>query len=165
MPDPEAAGRPVRELIELVRGVRNARAEAGIEPTEWLQGRVYLADGHTRATFESLAASLAPLARTRFLPVDSRAALDALGEGGLVVVAGSNEVRVTRPRADRDRQRLRLDRELVEARRLLAAAEARLANPDFVSRAPARVVDGARTRAGELKERVEVLAERLAERA
>ncbi len=165
VPSPEVAGRPVRELIDLVRGVRNARAEAGIEPTEWLHGRVYLGDAHTRATFESLAPSLAPLARTRFSRVDSRAELDTFGEAGLVVVAGPNEVRVTRTRADQGRERARLDRELEEALRLLEGAEARLANPDFVLRAPERVVDATRARVAELRERVEVLAERLAERA
>jgi valyl-tRNA synthetase len=43
----------------------------------------------------------------------------------------------------------------------LAAAEARLADQAFTSRAPASVVEGARTRAAELREQVERLEERL----
>jgi valyl-tRNA synthetase len=159
--DPDAAGRPVNELIDLVRGIRNARAEAGIEPTEWLEGHVYMGDRETRSAFGPLAASLAPLARTRFSAVEARADLEAAGEGGLVVVAGGNEARVTRGQADQARERARLERELGEAERLLGAAEARLANPDFVTRAPQAVVDGARARVTELRERVELLTDRL----
>ncbi len=159
--DPDAAGRPVNELIDLIRGIRNARAEAGIEPTEWLEGHVYMGDPETRSAFGPLAASLAPLARTRFSAVEARADLETAGEGGLVIVAGGNEARVTRGQADQARERARLERELGEAERLLGAAEARLANPDFVARAPQAVVDGARTRVAELHERVELLTDRL----
>ncbi len=168
VPDPEAAGRPVRELIEVVRGIRNARLEAGIEPTDWLEGRVYLADTETRDAFGPLAVSLAPLARTRLSAVEEREALDrgSMDAGaGLVVVSGSNEARVVRGEADRGRERARLERELDEARRLLEATQERLANQQFVSRAPANVVDGARARATDLRERVAVLSERLGERS
>ncbi len=161
VPDGEAAERPVRELIELLRGIRNARSEAGIEPAEWLAAHVYCAEATTREAFAALASSLAPLARTRLVAVEARADLDRSAADGLVVVAGPNEARVVRGAADVARERARLERELEESRRLLDAAEARLANPEFVARAPRHVVDGARTRAQELRERVALLAARL----
>jgi valyl-tRNA synthetase len=59
------------------------------------------------------------------------------------------------------RDRARLERELVEAQTMLAAARSRLANDSFTSRAPAAVVEGARARAGELELLVARLSERL----
>ena len=51
-------------------------------------------------------------------------------------------VRVGTPHADSaDLERDRLERELAEAEGWLAAARERLANPSFVSRAPAEVVE------------------------
>ena len=163
VPDQDAAERPVRDLVEVVRGIRNARAESGIDPGEWLEGRLYLDDRETRETFDQLAGSLAPLARTRLVQVVTQEALDAAGDG-LSVVVGRHSARVTRGSADLARERARLERELEETRRLLSAAESRLANGDFVARAPASVVDGARARAGELRERAAALAERLGDR-
>ena len=90
-------------------------------------------------------------------------ALEAAGDG-LSVVVGRHMARVTRGSADLARERARLERELEETRRLLSAAESRLANADFVARAPASVVDGARARAAELRERAAALAERLGDR-
>ena len=60
-----------------------------------------------------------------------------------------------------DLDRSRLERELAEAEGWLAAARERLANPSFVGRAPAAVVDGARAREAELADQVGRLRERL----
>jgi valyl-tRNA synthetase len=59
------------------------------------------------------------------------------------------------------RDRARLEKELVEAESHLAAARGRLANPAFTDRAPAAVVEGARTREAELSEQVARLRQRL----
>jgi len=85
----------------------------------------------------------------------------APGDGIIVIVGRDVETRVRRAGADLARERARLEKELAEARGLLEAADARLANESFVSRAPADVVEGARRRAAELRERVAVLEERL----
>ena len=50
-----------------------------------------------------------------------------------------------------------LEKELAETEKLLASTRAKLANEGFVSKAPAAVVDGVRTREAELAE----LADRL----
>ncbi len=86
----------------------------------------------------------------------------APGEGTLVVVGRDVEVRLRRAGADLARERARLEKELAEARTLLAAGDGRLANEAFISRAPAEVVEAARRRAAELRDRVAVLEERLA---
>jgi valyl-tRNA synthetase len=57
--------------------------------------------------------------------------------------------------------RLRLQKELFEAKARLAAAHDRLANPAFIEKAPGAVVDGARSRLAELEQQVRRLRERL----
>jgi valyl-tRNA synthetase len=161
--DVEAEAR-VSTLLDLVRAVRNARSEARVEPAAWLPVDVYVPSALTEA-FGALAPALSRLARAKPLTeqTDPRTVRELAGSG-LSVIVGEMEA-VVRPAA-RDgeqeaRDRARLERELAEARSMLAAAEARLANEAFLSKAPPAVVEGARVRAAELSELVERLAARL----
>jgi len=150
------AERSVEELLDLVRGLRNARSEAGLEPSTWLRVDVTLPDD-LAVSFDGLRPALERLARAK--PLERVAAGVELGGGGsLAVVAGRIEAAVrSEAAADAgtiDRDRARLGKELAEAERLLAAARSRLEDPRFAERAPGPVVDAARTRVSELQERV-----------
>ena len=57
--------------------------------------------------------------------------------------------------------RARLEKELADTERLLAAARARLANDAFTSKAPAAIVEGARASEAELADQAERLRDRL----
>ena len=57
--------------------------------------------------------------------------------------------------------RARLEKELADTERLLEAARARLANESFTSKAPAAIVEGARTSEAELADQAARLRERL----
>ena len=169
----------VGALIELVRGIRNARSEARIEPGSWLP--VDLAMGQALGdTFEELRPAIARLARARPLrrhltPEALHAATHAAthaAEGGLTIVSGEIEAVVT-PTADGGglmtggavsstaADRARLERELAEAETHLAAATARLASEGFTAKAPRSVVEGARVREAELADQVDRLRARL----
>jgi valyl-tRNA synthetase len=159
-----AAEAEVASLIELVRAVRNARAEARIEPAAWLPVDVFVPES-LGDTFEALKPAIERLSRAR--PLAREAAVEAIrrnSDGGLSVIAGDIEA-VVRPaakdEAQEGRDRARLERELAEAQGLLAASRARLANEAFTSKAPAAVVDGVRARTAELEELVGRLAQRL----
>ncbi|HET7727091.1 MAG TPA: valine--tRNA ligase [Candidatus Limnocylindrales bacterium] len=160
-----AAEAEVEALIELVRGIRNARAEARIEPGSWLPVDVAL-PASLGPAFATLEPVIARLARARPLTRHvSREALAGLAaRGGLTVIAGELEAVVGRDRADAITdalERARLEKELGDAERLLDAARARLANEAFVAKAPPAVVDGARAREAELADQVERLRDRL----
>jgi valyl-tRNA synthetase len=154
----DAAG-AVEDLLALIRAIRAARADAGIEAASWLEARLVLPDPAVRAAYEALADAFARLARVRVAEVLPET-LPAGSAGALTVLAGAMEARLDRGDADLERERARLQRELEEARGLLRAAETRLANDAFVSRAPMAVVDAARARAAELAELVARLEER-----
>ncbi|MGA3030813.1 MAG: valine--tRNA ligase [Candidatus Limnocylindrales bacterium] len=154
----------VAALIDLVRAVRNARAEARVEPAAWLPVDVLVPEWLV-STFRALQPAIERLSRAR--PLVRASGLDPIRHGvagGLAVIAGEIEA-VVRPAARDDaqaeRDRARLERELAEAQGLLASARARLANEAFTSKAPPPVVEAARARATELEELVARLAGRL----
>jgi valyl-tRNA synthetase len=178
-PGPEVAARrdpaaeaDVEVVIELVRGVRNARSEARLAPAAWLPVDV-VADGRVSAAIESLRPAVERLARAQPLTVrlTTDQASSPAGAEGLTVVGTGFAAVVGRPsagpgteagaQAAADLERERLGRELAAAQALLAASQARLANPAFTSKAPAAIVDGARARQAELAEQVRRLEDRL----
>ena len=159
-----AAEVEVGALLDLVRAVRNARAEARIEPAAWLPVDVYVPDS-LGPTLEALRPAIERLARAR--PLGRAASVDSVRgdvEGGLSVIVGDIEAVVrpaARDEAQGERDRARLERELADAQALLASARARLANGAFTGKAPPTVVEGARARAAELEELVTRLTGRL----
>ncbi len=158
----------VSDLIELVRAIRNARAEAKLEPSRLLPVDVVV-PAELGGAFEALRPAVERLARAR--PLERRLTREALaataGPTDLAVIAGELEalVRVgsTGDAADGSAalDRARLERELAEAEEWLIAARERLANEAFISRAPAAIVEGARAREAELADQVSRLRERL----
>jgi valyl-tRNA synthetase len=154
----------VAALIDLIRGIRNARSEAGIEPGAWLPTHVAVPSSLVE-TFEALQPAIERLARARpLVRHDTRDALHRATESrGLAVISGELEGLVAPAAAEAagERELARLRRELEEAEGFLAGARARLANDAFVSKAPPAVVDGARAREAELAETVARLRARL----
>ncbi|HET7028211.1 MAG TPA: valine--tRNA ligase [Candidatus Limnocylindrales bacterium] len=160
-----AAEREVEAVLGLVRGIRNARTEAGFDPRVQLRVDVALPVG-LGPTFEALRPAVERLARAR--PLERRLTREALGAarapGSLTVLAGPIEAVVSAPTLDGGTarvERTRLERELAEAERLLATARARLANDAFVSKAPEPIVAGARAREAELADQVARIRDRL----
>jgi valyl-tRNA synthetase len=164
----EVAEAEVDTVVQLIRAIRNARAEAHIDPGARLPVDVVvpLSIG---PTFEALRPAFARLAHAR--PLERHLTPEALaaateGSAGLAVMIGEAEAIVrhgagaTSEASALDRGRL--EKELADAERLLAAARERLANPDFVTKAPAAVVEGAVAREVELAGQVARLRERLA---
>ena len=162
-----AAEAQVGALVELVRAVRNARADAKLEPGAWLPLDVFVEPDLADA-LESLRPALERMGRAR--PLTRHATRDALhgiagAAGGLAVIAGPAEAIVGTPQADSvaaEADKARLEKELADAERLLDAARARLANETFTAKAPPAVVEGARAREAELAEQVTRLRDRLA---
>ncbi len=159
--DPEAE-EAFNALIELVRGIRNARAEAGVEPAKWIAADVY--PGALTASFNEMRAELGFLGRI----ADDHLVIDD-GEPrhapqSLTVLASS--VIASLPLADMvdlDAERARLGNELAEAQMEKGRAEAQLANESFLARAPEKVVAVQRERLARATEQISVLESRLAD--
>jgi valyl-tRNA synthetase len=163
--DPEADA-TVGDVLDLIRGIRNARAEAGVEPGAWLPATVSAPDA-TTAGVGALAPIIERLARLRPLTVADTGgpALDRLvpAAGSLAVVSGRLQAAIERPNgaSSNDRDRDRLEKDLAQTEEHLAAARARLADPRFTERAPAHIVAGARESEAELAAQAASLREKL----
>jgi len=128
---------------DLVGEVRRFRAEHGLAPRHPLE--VVVADPHGIAApwWQGQLESLAWV-------TPAWAPQPPAGEGWTRLALGPLEAFVSLAgKADASAERERLDRALADAEGLLAAAEAKLGNPQFVERAPAPVVEKERARAAE----------------
>jgi valyl-tRNA synthetase len=156
-----AVERNVGQVLDLVRGIRNARAEARIQPGAWLDAQL-AAPGDANQVVTELRPAIERLARVKATVLAAEVA--ALGaEGKLAVVAGRLEASLV-PHADPEvvaRERDRLERELAQVEGRLASVRARLADPAFTGRAPAAVVDGARRSEANLAAQAASLREKL----
>ncbi len=155
----------VGTFIDLITGVRNARAEARIEPSARVPLDVHVPED-LGPTFEALRPAIGRLSKAD--PIRRRLTagdLDAARQdGGLTILAGPVEAVVGRPEVDPAAAALeleRLTRDLADLERRLDGVRGRLRNPGFIDKAPAAVVDGARALEAELMEQVERVQERL----
>jgi valyl-tRNA synthetase len=160
----------VGAIVELVHGIRNARADARVEPATRLPLDIAV-PARLSATFAALGPAVERMARARPLRVHATPAAlrDAAGWDGLAVISGDLEALVgTGPGAADGAARPdvgRLEKELADVERFLAAARERLSDQAFVSKAPPAVVEGARAREAELAETVARLRSRLGREA
>ncbi|HYO42374.1 MAG TPA: valine--tRNA ligase [Candidatus Limnocylindrales bacterium] len=164
----EAAEAQVGALVELVRAVRNARADARLEPAAWLPLDVFV-EPELGPALEALRPAIERLARAK--PLRRHLTREDLhgtagAAGGLAVIAGLAEAVVgtgtsAADPAAAEADRARLEKELADAEGLLAAARARLGNEAFTSKAPPAIVEGARASEAELADQVDRLRDRL----
>ncbi len=162
-----AAEAEVAPVLDLIRGIRNARTEAGIAPAARLPLALAV-PAPLRRTVEALEPAIERLARVGpvELVADATALASAREGGGLTVLAGPLEAVLGAAVPDArtvDLEVARLRRELATVEARLGAVQARLANPAFVERAPASIVDGARRLEAELRAEVERIEGRLGE--
>ena len=146
----------VELLIEVVRAIRNVRAEFKIEP-----GR--LLDAVISAPADGLAAeaeAIRQLARVGTLAFSD----DAPSEHAVRLVLPRATVTLALGDAvDLDAERTRLGAEAAEAEKYLAGLSARLGNAQFTDRAPAEVVERERERLEQGSARLARIRELLAE--
>jgi valyl-tRNA synthetase len=149
-------------LIEIVRAIRTARQEAGVEPGRWIAAKI--AAGPFAGEFEGARQELATLARVADDQLSIVATDDGAKRQALTVVAG--EVVATLPLAglvDLDVERARLGKELATVEADRDRAQAQLANEAFTARAPAHVVEAQRRRLAQTVEQFDLLRRRLDE--
>jgi len=128
----------VAELKSLIDACRALRGEMGISPAQKLP----LVAAGERARLESFAPYLRALAR-----LDAVEIVDALPAGSVAPVQVVGETRLMlKVEVDVDAERRRLDKELTRVDGEIRKAQAKLANPSFVDRAPAAVVAQERER-------------------
>jgi len=148
-------------FAELVRAIRNARAEYDVEPGRRIA--TIIAAGDNLGFLRKQAAVLETLAHIDGQQLTLEARLDSKPDKALALVGVGFECYL--PLAallDLDKERARLSAELEQLTREVARSEKLLANPGFMSKAPEAVVQKERDKAADYQERQAKLRERLA---
>jgi valyl-tRNA synthetase len=145
---------------EIVRAIRNARAEYNVPPGRRI-GALISAGEHLAlvqaqlpliANLASLDSVHVQLAESLAIPAKSA----NMVAGGVVIALPLADL------VDLDAEIARLRKELANAEKMAGSTSARLANPGFVASAPAHVVEGARQQLAEWEGKKAQIQERLA---
>jgi valyl-tRNA synthetase len=145
-------------LMELIRGVRNARAEAGVVPGRWITALI--AAGGRAGVLEREREILARLARIDREALTIQEAMDAPEKA---VTLAFGDVTCYLPlvgMVDLAEEKARLEKELADLEAQIARGEELLAGP-FAQRAPAHVVQRERAKLAELQATRGTVVERL----
>ncbi len=171
----EAAEADMAVLQEVIAAVRRFRAEHQVPPARRPRLTIFPASQAQAELFRAEAESVCRLTRLETVEVGPapaggrRGAPPApagLGPGGpaaKLLAAGAELYLPLEGLLDLDEERARLHRELGTLAQERARSEAKLANPPFVEKAPAAVVDKARARLAEVAEAQAKVEAQLAE--
>ena len=152
-----AAVRQFGLVQELVGAIRQIRAEYDVQPGKTVRAMVQHPGAGTRDAVTAEAGTVRRLARLSDLTFDDASE----GVGGYAVLSDGTGVFVPLGDAiDVARECERLGTELARLEQLIASQEKKLGNEQFVSRAPAAVVENERTKLASWKEQAGALADK-----
>jgi valyl-tRNA synthetase len=149
-------------LIRAITAIRGARSELGVPPSAKLTLRVRDAGEITRARFERHREAIIRL--TRLADIEPTGEAPPRGSVQILI----DEATMVVPLAgvvDLEQERARLGRELAKTASELKRFEQKLANPSFLDRAPAEVVEEQRQRrdeADQIRQKLEAALARIA---
>jgi valyl-tRNA synthetase len=156
-----AAEEELRLVIEVVKAIRNIRAEANVPPQKKVTA-VCQAASEKLALLESCKdylTSLAGLDRLQLLGLDVPQPPKTVSSvaGGITVLIPLEGL------VDVGREVGRLTKELTQLETEIGKTEARLASPEFTTKAPPQVVEKERVKVAGFKEKAAKIRERLAQ--
>ncbi len=157
----EGAEAEFEAVQDLVRAVRTIRSNFQVPPGEKVKAlvRASVERAETHAAAAGLVAVLAGIAHLEAGPEVAKPA-----QAATEVLAGGDEVYVPlEGLIDVEAERARLGERIAKERGFLAGIEKKLANENFVTKAPAKVVEREKKRAEEVREALAALEKNLEE--
>ena len=146
----------MQRIMDVVRGVRNRRAEMNVPPSR--KTNLFIATAAPQA-FEQGKAILAKLAYANQVTIGESFSM----EGAVTIVTdGARAYIPMEELVDKQAELARLSKERETAKKQLAQNEGKLNNPGFLSKAPEQVVAGVREEAEKLKERLQLIESSIA---
>ncbi|MEZ4525622.1 MAG: valine--tRNA ligase [Desulfobacterales bacterium] len=147
---PEAEAR-METVMAAITGIRNIRGEMNIPPSMMLDVRVQSSDEQIRSLIEAEKALITDLARLKTLTVEKpgekpKSAATAIIDKAVIFVALGGII-------DFDKEAQRLEKELAKLEKEIAGVSKKLHNEDFLSKAPADVVDKVKEKHAGLSEK------------
>jgi valyl-tRNA synthetase len=158
---PEAE-RVMDSVIEIIRSIRNVRAQYNVKPNKWIEARVYT--GELLSSLSAEASMIETLAKVRPLTILGRQKRESTKDKDLVLVLKEAEVVV--PLAgmvDQLAEEQRLIKEREEIKTRIAQLKARLRDNAFLSKAPAQVVEKEKEKLTLLEDKLKRLQQELSQ--
>jgi valyl-tRNA synthetase len=156
------AERVMDSIIEIVRSIRNVRAQYKVKPNKWIEGRVYT--GELLPSLVAGASMIEQLAKARPLAILDRQRRESAEGKELVLVLKEAEVVI--PLAgmvDQVAEEQRLTKESKEIEEKIAQLDARLRDDAFLSKAPAQIVEKERQKLAMLEDKLTRLRQELSQ--
>jgi valyl-tRNA synthetase len=158
---PEAE-RVMDSVIEIVRSIRNIRAQYKVKPSRWIEARVYT--GELLSSLIPQTGMIEILAKTRPLTILGREKRESTKDKDLVVVLKEAEVVVPLTgMVDRLAEEQRLLKESEEIKERIVQLEARLGDNAFLGKAPAQVVEKEKQKLSMFKDKLKRLDQELSQ--
>jgi valyl-tRNA synthetase len=158
--DAEAEER-VGTVIDIIRAIRNIRAERGVDPGRYVEA--YVATDGALPTLEAARPMVEALARVRPLHLVPNAGATPKTAVASAVLSGAQVVLPLAGMIDLTAERERLSSQLAEAEAEVRRIEGKLANEQFRSKAPREVVVREEEKLAAARSRAEGLRGRLGE--
>jgi valyl-tRNA synthetase len=155
----EAAG-GLRAFQELVTAVRQLRKEYGVGEGAPVRLHLVTTDAGFRAAVDGLRPQLGRMAKVE--SIDWEPAAENVVGAAAVLPSGAEAFLPLEGLVDLDRERERVENEISRIEGLRAGTEKKLANENFVNRAPEEVVQKERDKLASADEQLATLRERLA---
>lgn len=157
--DPEAE-QVMESVVEIIRSIRNARAEYNVESARWIEAQIY--GGKLTSAITPYSQAIETLAMARPVTfLDTREG-SSTGENTLVLVLKATEVVIPmESMVDLEAERKRLEKEIERNQAEVVRLEARLNDRAFLNKAPAAVVDKERDKLAVVKDKLERLKQQL----
>jgi valyl-tRNA synthetase len=158
---PEAE-RVMDSVIEIIRSIRNVRAQYKVKPTKWIEAQVYA--GELLSSLIIQANIIETLAKVRPLTMLSRQEREP--DKGKALVLVLKEAEVVLPLAgmmDRLAEEQRLIKESEETEARIAQLDARLRDNAFLSKAPSHVIGKEKQKLAMLEDKLKRLHQELSQ--
>ncbi len=138
------ASRDVAAVQAIVSAIRGLRAEYGVAPGREVSATIVEASPAAQEAITAMGETIRRLAKLDQITIQD--AIPAEAGGTIVLEDGTSVIVPLGDLVDLDRECARLGDEAEKLEGLVRGLEAKLANPQFTSRAPAAVVDGERAK-------------------
>jgi len=146
----------MERIMTAIRAIRNRRAEMNVAPSK--KAKVYIATAY-RDTFAKAGVFMQRLASASEVETGDSFDID----GAVSIVTGDAKIYIPMgDLVDFEAEKARLNKELEAVRKDLEFINSKLLNENFVSKAPANIVEAQRETAARLKEKIALLEDSIA---
>jgi valyl-tRNA synthetase len=157
----EQAEREMESLTEVIKTIRNMRAEMNVPIGKKTEAILQVANPEQNRLFTENTGFLHQLASV--MPVTVQPVSDTKPEQAATAVAGGVEIYLPlKGLIDIDKEVIRLEKELENLNKEVERLNGKLNNPGFVAKAPAQVIEAEREKQKDYEEKRSVVRERLA---